>query len=120
MFRLDTDSPSAFVDLKAKFEMPTKVKSSKRKHASAPSDSEEETERSRNVANTKRVRWGVDIEDGEEGQDTNETAVSDDEEQSEKVSGHSTERSLLTCRQGLFGGYMSIVSLFISLVTNAR
>ena len=92
-FRLTVDSASVvipLVGLKVCFKMPTKVKPSKRKHASPPNDSEEETERSHTEANTKRVRWGVDIEDGEEGQDTNETAISDDEEQSEKVSGHST------------------------------
>lgn len=68
--------------------MPSKVKTSKRKHVSASSD-EEEVESPRGGENTKRVRWGGDIEVTEEVEDiegTNEATESDDEAQSQQVS----------------------------------
>lgn len=69
--------------------MPSKIKTSKRKHVSVPSDSEEEVESTRGGENTKRVRWGGDIEVTEEVEDiegTNEATESDDEAQSQQVS----------------------------------
>lgn len=63
--------------------MVSKTKPSKRKHVDAPASSDSEEEGPREETNTKRVRWGGDVEDAEAA---DETTDSDEEDQLGKVS----------------------------------